>query len=46
MTFLIFQVATQLKCHVTFCVAPPHPDSAHYQVFGAMALVNVEIKRV
>ena len=32
---------TQLKCHVTFWVGPPHPDSASYQVVGAMDLVNV-----
>ena len=36
---------TQLKCHVTFWVGPPHPDSAPYQVLGAMDLLNVEIKR-
>ena len=35
----------QLKCHVTFWVGPPHPDSAPYQVLGATGLVNVEIKR-
>ena len=45
MTFLIFHVTTQLKCHVTFWVGLPHPDSAPYQVLGARGLVNVEIKR-
>ena len=45
MTFLIFHVTTQLKCHVIFWVGPPHPDSAPYQVLGAKVLVNVEIKR-
>ena len=45
MTFFIFHVTTQLKCHVTFWVGPPHPDSAPYQVLGARGLVNVEIKR-
>ena len=43
--FLIFQVTTQLKCHVTFWVGPPHPDSAPKQVLGAMGLVNKEINR-
>ena len=42
---LIFYVTMQLKCHVTFSVDPPHPDSAPYQVLEAMGLVNVEIKR-
>ena len=32
---------TQLKCHVTFWVGPPHPDSARFQVLEAMDLVNV-----
>ena len=45
MTLLIFDVTTQLKYHVTFWVGPPHPDSAPYQVLGAMGLVIVEIKR-
>ena len=45
MTFLIFHVTIQLKCHVIFWVGPPHPDSAPYQVLGARGLVNVEIKR-
>ena len=45
MTFFIFHVTTQLKCHVTFCVRSPHLDSAPYQVLGARGLVNVEIKR-
>ena len=45
MTFLIFHVTTQLKCHVIFWVCPPYPDSAPYQVLGARVLVNVEIKR-
>ena len=45
MTFFIFHVTTQLKCHVNFWVGPPRPDSAPYQVFGARGLVNVEIKR-
>ena len=45
MTFFIFDVTTQLKCHVTFWVGLPHPDSAPYQVLGTMGLVNVEIKR-
>ena len=35
---------TQLKCHVTFWVEFPCPDSAPYQVLWAMRLVNVEIK--
>ena len=45
MTFLIFHVTTQLKCHVTFWVGLPHPDSVPNQVLGARGLVNVEIKR-
>ena len=45
MTFLIFHVTSQLKCHVTFWVEHPHPDSAPYQVLGFMNLVNVDIKR-
>ena len=45
MTFFIFHVTTQLNCHVTFWVCPPHSDSAPYQVLGARGLVNVEIKR-
>ena len=45
MTFFIFQVTTQLKCHVTFWVGSPHPDSSPYQVLGTMGLVDVEIKR-
>ena len=45
MTVLIFHVITQLKCHVTFWVGPPHPDSEPYQVLGAVGLVDVEIKR-
>ena len=45
MRFFIFHVTTQLKCHVTFWVGSPHPDSAPYQVLGARGLVNVEIKR-
>ena len=45
MTVLIFQVTTLLKCHVTFWVGHHHPDSAPYQVLGAMDLVNVETKR-
>ena len=44
MTVLIFHVTTQLKCHVTFWVEPPYPDSAPYQVLGTVGLVNVEIK--
>ena len=43
MTVLVFHVTTQLKCHVTFWLGPPHFDSAHYQVLGR-GLVNVEIK--
>ena len=35
MTFFIFQMTTQLTCHVTFWVGPPHSDSAPYQVLGA-----------
>ena len=43
--FLIFQLTTQFKCHVTFWVGHPHPDSTPKQVLGAMGLVNKEIKR-
>ena len=28
-----------------FLDGPPHPESAPYQVLGAMGLVNLEIKR-
>ena len=45
MTVLNIYVTTQLKCHVTFCVRPPHPNFAPYQVLGAIGLVKVEIKR-
>ena len=45
MILLIFDVTTQLKYHATFWVGTPHPDSAPYQVLGAMGLVIVEIKR-
>ena len=45
MKVLIFHVTTQLKCHVTFWVEPPYPDSAPYQVLGTVGLANVEIKR-
>ena len=45
MTFFIIHVTTQFKCHMTFWVAPPHPESTPYQVLEAMDLVNVEIKR-
>ena len=44
MTFLIFQMIMQLKCHVTFWVRPPYPDSGPYHVLGTMDLVNLEIK--
>ena len=40
-----FHITTQLKCHVTFWVEHPHPDSASYHVLRAMGLVNGEIKR-
>ena len=46
MTALIFHVSTQLKCHVTFWVGSPHPDSRPYQVLGAMGLLDVEIKHI
>ena len=42
-TFLNCHVTTGLKCHVTFWVTPPHPESGPYQILGAMGLVNVEI---
>ena len=45
MTVLIFHVTSQLKCHVTFWVGPPHSDSTNYQVLGGVGLVNLEIKR-
>ena len=44
MTDLIFHVTIKLKCHVTFWVRLPRPDSAPYQILEAMGLVNVEIK--
>ena len=44
LTFLIFHVNTQLKDHMTFWVGLLHPDSAPYQVLGALGLVIVEIK--
>ena len=34
MTVLIFYVTTQLKCHVTFWVGPPRPESTPYQFWG------------
>ena len=45
MTFFIFHLTTQLKRHMTFWERPLHPESATYQVLGAMGLVNVETKR-
>ena len=45
MTFFIFHLITQLKCHVTFWVGPLHPELAPYHVLRAMGLVNVETKR-
>ena len=45
MTLLNCHVTTELKYHVTLWVRPPHPESAFYQVLGAMDLVNVEIQR-
>ena len=53
MTVLNIHVTTQLKCHVTFGVGPPHPNLAPYQVLGAMGLVfnlsrshDIEVSRV
>ena len=45
MTVLIFHMTTQLKYHVTFWAGLHYPDSAPYQVLGAMDLVNVETER-
>ena len=42
-TFFIFHVTTQFKCHVTFWMGLP-PHSALYHVLAARRLVNVEIK--
>ena len=39
---MIFHVTMELKCHVTFWVGPPYPDSAPYKVLGAVGFVNVE----
>ena len=39
-----WHVTTQLKCHVTFWVSSPHPDSAPFQVLGARGLANVNTK--
>ena len=43
--FSDFKKTTQFKCHVTFWVGLPQPNSALYQVLGTMGFVNVEIKR-
>ena len=39
-----FSCDLAMKCHVTFWMSPPHPDSAPYQVLGLMNLVDVDTK--